>query len=343
MKQLGVHDNFFHIGGHSLLAVRMLAKAQQALKKVVPLAAVFRAPTIAALAEQFQSEPKNISELLEPVRTAGDGAAVFCVGGRLIEHLAEVVPSTHPLYWCKPEHFDGRRVESLTVEQIAACYCREISAATIQGPYVLCGFSYGGLVAFETARQLYERDPTPILLLLLEPCLAQPKKEARGSRIAHHLRRVVSLPPRQWASYVLGRASASVRLLRGRIKDLYCGARLAIGLPIPVKMRWEYVEDLYNEATQNYVPQPFPGTLVLVRGPKYSEDEVARWAKLCPTGCSVSHVQCEGHLELATDRQSVAQWAELLKLHLNRLSDAKTNGMSTDVQTTSAPYATATT
>ena len=330
LERVGIHDNFFHLGGHSLLAARMSATVKKTLKQTVPLATVFRAPTIAAFAEHIQSPQNNDDDLFEPVRPTGDQAVVLCFGGHLIEHLSDLVPPTHPLYWCKPEHFDGKRTRYTTVEGLAAHYCDQITAAGLEGPYVLCGFSYGGLVAFETARQLYERDRANVLLFLMEPTLAVHDKEAHGKRVVHHLRRLPSVPRGERAAYVYAKARATVQLVRRQIRQIYCRARLAFGFPVPVKMRWPYVEDQYRRAAQQYVPKPFPGKLVLIHGKHCSQESVARWAKLCRDEVTIHELQSTDHVNLVSEKRWVANWASLLRFHLSRLSkpDNSSNAVS---------------
>ena len=100
------------------------------------------------------------------------------------------------------------------VEDIAAHYCRQISAATLEGPYVLCGFSFGGLVAFETARQLYERDRASTLLFLVEPSLPASCMRSSLSRIVHRLRELPSVAPSRRSTFVRTKANACVQLVQ---------------------------------------------------------------------------------------------------------------------------------
>ena len=197
LEQVGIHDNFFELGGNSLLAgLARDRSSPEGTARSGPPGHHLPAPTIAALATEVESGRENAFDLLEPIRPTGNGAVVLCFGGGLMDHLPELVPADHPLYWCRPEHVDGKRTRYSDVEDIAAHYCREISAATLEGPYVLCGFSFGGLVAFEAARQLYERDRASSLLFLVEPSLPPPCRESPLSKIVHHLRDLPSVRDR---------------------------------------------------------------------------------------------------------------------------------------------------
>ncbi len=316
LERVGLHDNFFELGGHSLLAARVVDRVGKTMCKPIPLATIFRAPTIAELARHVESDYRNAHDFLEPIRPNGSGAVVLCFGGGLVDRLLELLPPSHRLYWCKLERVDGKRARYSKIEDLAAHYCRQISAAELEGPYVLCGYSFGGLVAFETARQLYERDRAPTLLFLVEPSLPKPSRKSPPSRIVHHLRRLPSVPRGQRGSYVYAKARACFQLLRRWSRQCYCGARLAFGLSVPVSMRWAYAEGLYYQAIARYVPQPFPGRVVLVTGSEYRADYLEQWTRMAEGGLTIHEMCSSGHGDLVANKQTIAQWAGLLSQYL---------------------------
>jgi thioesterase domain-containing protein len=316
LPQVGIHDNFFELGGHSLLAARVVDRVQKIICKPIPPATIFRAPTIAELARHVESEHGDAYDLLEPIRPTGDGAVILCFGGSLMEHLIDLVPPPHPLYWCKLEHVEGKRTRYSKVEDLAAHYCRQISAAALDGPYVLCGYSFGGLVALETARQMYQRDRASMLLFLLEPSLPKPSKKSPPARIVHHLRNLPSVPRGQRTSYVYAKAKACFQLVIRGTRQLYCAARLAMGLSVPVNMRWGYAEGRYYLAIARYVPRPFPGRVVLVVGKDCRADYLEQWAGIAEGGLTIREMCSSDHGDLVANEQTIAQWADLLKQHL---------------------------
>ncbi len=320
LERVGRHDNFFELGGHSLRAARLAERISQALHKPVPLATIFRAPTIAEQALQFEAEDRTAYDLLEPVRPSGDGATILLFGDFLIRHLPPCIPVDHPVYWCRLEDLDGRRPRYSTVESLAEHYCRQISAAGLNGPFVMCGFSYSGLVAFETARRLREHHRASTLLFLVEPSLADPSNAGYGSRVIHHLHKLPSIARGQRRSHLYAKARALTQLVKGQAIRFYCATRLALRLPIPLKMRWPYTQHLYRQAIQRYVPQPFPVKLVLIHGKEYSADTVAQWSKYALDGIDVHDTQSASHIILVDDKESVRQWTELFKDQLQRLS-----------------------
>jgi amino acid adenylation domain-containing protein len=326
LERVGIHDNFFELGGNSLLAAHMVDRVQKTLHKPVPVATIFRAPTIAELARQVASDDDDAFDLLEPIRPAGNEAVVLAFGGGLMEHLPDIVPFGHPLYWCSPEHMDGKRTRFAEIEDLAAHYCRQIAAATLAGPYVLCGFSFGGLVAFETARQLYQREGASTLLFLVEPSLPNFYGKRFRSTIIHHLRQLPSLPRGQRTAYVSAKTKACGQLVSRWTRQFYCGTRLAFGLPIPVSMRWPCVEDRYRRAAEGYVPRPFPGKVFLVKRNEYQADYVEQWARLAEGGFSLFEMNLPDHVKFVTDEQAIAQWADPLRRLLRSLAESPAAG-----------------
>ena len=99
------------------MVARLAARIQERTGICVPLATIFRLPTVEALAGQIELERGSAFGLLEPIRTTGSAATVLCFGVSVMEHLQKHVPTDHPLYWCKPEHVDGERLRHSTIDE----------------------------------------------------------------------------------------------------------------------------------------------------------------------------------------------------------------------------------
>ena len=157
IPQIGIGSNFFELGGHSLLAVRMMNQLKNRYGVTVPIATLFARPTVAQLASLIHDEAKiESSESLVPIQPAGERPACFWVhpmGGNVFCYaaLARALGNDQPFY-----AFQSRRQLAMTggLEEMAACYCAELQRVQRQGPYFLGGWSMGGVVAFEMARQL---------------------------------------------------------------------------------------------------------------------------------------------------------------------------------------------
>ena len=163
MKSISVTDNFFDIGGHSLIAVRLMARITTEFGKHLPLATIFQHPTVAELAKALgKNNVSSIWEALVPMQKGNDEfPAVFCLpgaGGNILymQSLIRELNTDLPVFGLQPPGLDGETPVCESVESLAEYYIKSIKQASPNGPYRLIGHSFGGLVAFEIARQLEE-------------------------------------------------------------------------------------------------------------------------------------------------------------------------------------------
>jgi amino acid adenylation domain-containing protein len=155
---LGVTDDFFDRGGHSLLAVRLIARIREECGAAVSLGALFEAPTVEHLAGIVRRGGRAFSPLV-PLQTGGAEAPIFFVhqaGGNVMAYLelARCVGRHRPFYGIQSQGVDGKAVPLADVESMAALYVEAMRSVQPHGPYLLGGHSMGGKVAYEMARQL---------------------------------------------------------------------------------------------------------------------------------------------------------------------------------------------
>lgn len=167
---ISVTDNFFDLGGHSLLAIRMLAKARQQLGRQIPLAALFEQGTIEHLAGivRLGTDAEAESPLVA-IQPRGDRLPFFCVhgiGGGVIDylHLACHLGTEQPFYGLQATAAGA----DSSVEGMASRYLEAVRKVQPGGPYLLGGWSFGGLIAFEMARQFQELGQEVALLALFD-------------------------------------------------------------------------------------------------------------------------------------------------------------------------------
>src|SRR5262249_1832473 len=153
-------DNFFELGGHSLLAVRLMVKIRQATGKTLPLTSLFQGATVEHLASILhQKEGKFSHRSLVPIHPQGSKPPFFCVhpiGGNVLCYyeLAQELGPDQPFYGLQSQGLDGLQPPEADIESMAAHYIQEIKTVQKEGPYHLGGWSMGGMIAFEMARQL---------------------------------------------------------------------------------------------------------------------------------------------------------------------------------------------
>ncbi|MFD7326901.1 condensation domain-containing protein [Streptomyces sp. NPDC059875] len=167
LPSVGVHDNFFLLGGHSLLAVQVMARLRRATGVDLPVSVLFRYRTIADLAVRIGSLGAGAEERPGALARIQSGtvapalALVHPAGGSVFCYASLATALTNRTVYA----FEGGQ-EAPSHEARAAAYLAELEAAD-PGPFLLGGWSLGGTLAFEMARQLHARgqDPGPIVLI----------------------------------------------------------------------------------------------------------------------------------------------------------------------------------
>ncbi len=278
IRPLGITENFFNLGGRSVLAARLFIKISRAFGRELPLSTLIDAPTIEQLANKLRPTTKaERYPTLVCMRPGGSNPPFFCVHGGagstlFLERLAKQLSREQPFYGIEPEGLDGSRFQRTTIEQMAAHYLAEIRKVQPAGPYYLGGYCFGGVVAFEMAQQLLRQEERADLVVLFTAPLrfnrlipVSPK-----SQPDHSLSTLRQMP----AAQVIAAARRALRWRWRRLSNVIAG-RIAtatyilcftLGFKIPASMRTMYVVRTLSGAERRYVPSPYPGTLVLFYG-----------------------------------------------------------------------------
>ncbi|HYG08848.1 MAG TPA: thioesterase domain-containing protein, partial [Pyrinomonadaceae bacterium] len=199
VQQIGVHDDFFAVGGHSLLAVRLLARIEQIFDRKLSLATLFTSPTIDHLASVIRERGHDTETKSQLVNLQPDGhrQPFFCVhpaGGNVVCYVALTrhLGTDQPFYGLQARGLNGEPISHLHIESMAADYIEAMRVVQAQGPYALGGWSVGGIIAFEMARQLQAQGQQVNLLALIDSVLLEVKditeREDDTSQILHFAR-----------------------------------------------------------------------------------------------------------------------------------------------------------
>ena len=174
IRPIGVTDNFFELGGHSLAAVRLFAMIEKRLGKKVPLATVFQGPTIEHLAHILrQHAGSSPGSPLVAIQPRGNRRPLFLIhpaGGHVFPYiqLAQKLGPDQPCYGLQARGLEEGQEPHSRIEDMAADYIKGIRTVQADGPYLLGGWSMGGVVAFEMAQQLHAQGQRVALLALLD-------------------------------------------------------------------------------------------------------------------------------------------------------------------------------
>ncbi|WP_281893155.1 non-ribosomal peptide synthetase [Phytohabitans aurantiacus] len=173
-EAVGADDNFFDLGGDSILATKLVGHLRGVLRAGVSLRTVLEAPTPAGLAARLDTpETRHELEVLLPLRANGSRPPLFCVhpAGGVSWPYAGLVRYLHPeqpVYGLQARGFTETGALPASVEQMAADYLDQIRSVQPSGPYHLLGWSFGGLVAHAIATRLQSEGEHVALLAVLD-------------------------------------------------------------------------------------------------------------------------------------------------------------------------------
>ena len=286
VDQVGVKDDFFELGGHSLIAVRMFARIRKDFRADFPIATLFDAPTIEQVAELVKSAGGDVAAV-ESVETAAIRGAetdparafrhlvpmhpfepppatpFFLVAGMFgnvmnLRYLASHLGRDRPFYALQARGLYGGDAPHETFEEAAADYLAEIRRVQPRGPYLIGGFSGGGISAYEIAQQLTAADEKVELLVMLDtplPFREQITKLEVGKMHLEALKKEGVGYLGRWA-----RRRADWEL--GRLKAKF-------GLDAEEADASEFhnqtIHDAFNRALDRYEVRPYTGRVVLFR------------------------------------------------------------------------------
>jgi amino acid adenylation domain-containing protein len=173
-RYIAVTDNFFDLGGHSLSALRLKYEIQTTFKYELSLNSLFQSPTTEHIAQLIRSSESALrSSPLIALRSGGSRPPFYCVhpgGGSVLGYLdlARCLGSDQPFYGLQSPGLEGEGEVYTCIEDMAARYIQEICALQPEGPYFFGGWSLGGVVAFEMARQFKGLGKQVALLALID-------------------------------------------------------------------------------------------------------------------------------------------------------------------------------
>jgi amino acid adenylation domain-containing protein len=299
LARVGAHDNFFERGGHSLLAVLLMARIEKRFGRALPLATLFSAPTLESLAALLSQPASPAGRLpLVAIRPQGDRAPFFCVhpvGGNVLCYLdlARHLTPDQPFYALQTPAAGDNGGRPASIEAMASRYLPELRRIQPQGPYRLGGWSMGGVVAFEMARQLASEGEELDLVALIDtlpPAVAPGREPATEDELvawfAQDLARLLG--------YEMGIAPEELRPFPGREKLAQVAELGRTAGLLPEGLGLAQMTPLFEtfavnlQASRSYVSGPYAGKLTLCFSAQtfavYGPELLDGWSRLAQGG-----------------------------------------------------------
>jgi amino acid adenylation domain-containing protein len=325
VRNIGPHEDFFDLGGDSLLAVRVFERMHALTGINLPLSVLLTGPTIARQVAIFRAAGAR-----EPGATAGPSAAggfpdkwsplvaiqprgtrpplflIHAIGGNVLNYvpLGRGLDAEQPVYGIQAIGLDGLTPPIASIQTMAACYLAEIQRVQPHGPYFLAGGSMGGLIAYEMAQQLRERGEPIGLLAMMDTRCPGDRGTTAGSIFTGAFRMLLS------PLAMLRRALDGLRIRRAR----------AANQPLPHALRHREIERAHYRALSAYQPRSYDGQVLLFkvseRRRSTRRTEALGWSNHVMGGMEV--------IELPGDHDHLIEQPELL----DRLRDALARAQS---------------
>jgi acyl transferase domain-containing protein/thioesterase domain-containing protein len=295
VDDLTIHDNFFDVGGSSLLASRLFTQIETVFGQRLPLAAIFQAPTIEQLAAILDQRVSLATESsLVRIQEGQSRPPLFCLPGNLgnvfndLRYLSRHLGHDQPVYGIQ----DGIGHPS-DVEALAAHYVQDIRKVQPKGPYFVVGICSGGAVAFEMVQQLRHEGQRAALLALVEPA-ALPLPGANSYS--------------DLATEIWGRLTRRLGDHTGNATQLGWAERVMY-----VRLRLKVVANIW--ALKRYCPQSYPGRfhLFLTRE-SLADSPRLGWTELATGGAKVHEIP-------GTHRSITGDYARIEEAHMQVLGE----------------------
>ena len=295
LPQVGIHDDFFAMGGHSLLAVRLVAGINTLFGIKLPVSTLVQHGTVAALAACLRGDTAAKPSMLLTLRSGKETQPLWLfhpIGGNVFCYLELTRQSDpqRPVLAFQAPGLDQDGEAEVTVEAMARRYLVQLRERQPSGPYLLGGWCFGGVIAFEAARQLRDAGETVQGLALIDsraPIAANVPSDADDATLLSWFARDLATP----FGKSLQIAPESLRALppEEMFDHVLTAAKAIQVVPADADsaqlQRYFEVYIANGIALQTYFPPPAPIPVLLVRAIDEQEDygPTLGWSELAPS------------------------------------------------------------
>lgn len=283
-------DNFFDLGGDSLVAAGLLAQVQRATGIQIPLVNFFQSPTPASLVKLLQDQGWQSNGASSSIHRASgpltsmiqiqSGSPLrrpfFWAHGTDFANFARILDREQPFYVMPPPGLDGRHPIYSKAEDIVAYHIDQMKIVQPGGPYIVAGYCLGGHLALNIAAELLRRGEDVSLVVLVDVTAPDYDRIAQQTRRDYLERFVYHLRYGQLPSRVVG-----------KVKDIVNKRKVSLLGSEELRLL-QQLDDIQQKAFEFRIPEGYPGRVVAFTCATYDarkpQDSDARWTRLAPKG-----------------------------------------------------------
>jgi thioesterase domain-containing protein/acyl carrier protein len=303
VPKIGIHDNFFDLGGHSLKAAQLFFLLEQVYGRNLPLATLFQAPTIAELASVLSHEQWVPPwQSLVAIQPSGAAIPIFMVpgvGGNVLvfAKLAKLLGPDQPFYGLQARGLDGKETPFISIPEMARHYIAEILALRPQGPYVLLGICTGGLIAYEMAQHLCEQGKAVTLVMMdtWHPASYRPHRNKWPLKLwlplfivwktMGNIHTLLRMPMKDWGPFIQRKRQSLFSFLRRQTTED----------ELFVEFQVERVMQSTRKAVARYTVRKYPGRILNIIASERNVAETvvdtrSAWAEFGGGGSQTVHI-----------------------------------------------------
>ncbi len=311
VERIGVDDRFFESGGDSLAAIEFMLQVEKETGTKLAPSVLFESATIAELAKAIEGQVST--RCLVTIQPSGSKPPFFCVhdvSGDVLNfvHLARYLGPDQPFYGLRARSLSGDAPILRSIEEVAADFIKEMKTVQPHGPYYIGGFSFGGYVAYEMARQLRAQGEEAAIVALLDTYYMKGGRKLPSGRewLQRHIERFLQLSGRGKIDYVLERVkNLFVQPILGfwhRYLTSQWSRYRSSDMPLPWSLR--NIRTINIMLVRFYEFPTYEGKVVLFRAKIYAlahPDSHDGWNKIAKGGVESVMVSGAHHYDLLSE------------------------------------------
>lgn len=277
MEVMGIDSDFFELGGHSMIAIQVMTRLEKEVGRRLPLSTLLTYPTIRKLAQLLEEDkPATKWKSLVPIKPEGSKVPIYVIHGiglNLLNFssLVAYMDAEQPIYGLQARGLDGIDEPLDDMEEIARFYNKELLEQNPSGPYAIAGYSFGGYVALEMARQLKEMGKEVKMLAMFDTNAQE--SETKYSKTSWLIRKVFRQFPKMiWVTRSLIQQPVQTLQYQQHYVERQINNLLQLlGIrreqpPVDVEIDLlSHIIEKHEIAYQNYTMKPYDGVIDLFK------------------------------------------------------------------------------